>query len=101
MVPSLDDKRTHRESTPFTKVKEFFKCCTPRIFANVRKTVLYCAMVRNSLQNAVFADFLLARNRFRTNYKATLFWDSSAMTHKNEVGKNNRNGEFSTTPQRG
>ena len=29
MVPSLGDKRTHRESTPFTKVKEFFKCCTP------------------------------------------------------------------------
>ena len=29
MVPSLGDKRTRRESTPFTKVKEFFKCCTP------------------------------------------------------------------------
>ena len=35
-------------------------------------------MVRNSLQKAVFADFLLARNRFRTNYKATFLWDSSA-----------------------
>ena len=34
-------------------------------------------MVRNSLQKAVFADFLLARNRFRTNYKATFLWDSS------------------------
>ena len=52
--------------------------CLGRIFANVWKTVLYCAMVRNSLQKAVFADFLLARNRFRTNYKATFLWDSSA-----------------------
>lgn len=34
-------------------------------------------MVRNSLQKAVFADFLLARNRFRTNYKAIFLWDSS------------------------
>ena len=32
MVPSLGDKRTRRESTPFTKVKEFFKCCTPGIY---------------------------------------------------------------------
>ena len=34
-------------------------------------------MVGNSLQKAVFADFLLARNRFRTNYKATFLWNSS------------------------
>ena len=34
-------------------------------------------MVGNSLQKAVFADFLLARNRFRTNYTATFLWDSS------------------------
>ena len=51
--------------------------CLGRIFANVWKTVLYCAMVRNTLQKAVFADFLLARNRFRTNYKAIFLWDSS------------------------
>ena len=38
-------------------------------------------MVRNSLQKAVFADFLLARNRFRTNYKATFLWDSNAVRH--------------------
>ena len=39
-------------------------------------------MVRNSLQKAVFADFLLARNRFRTNYKATFLWDSSDLQVK-------------------
>ena len=52
--------------------------CLGRIFANVWKTVLYCVMVRKSLQKAVFADSLLARNRFRTNYKATFLWDSSS-----------------------
>ena len=36
-----------------------------------------CAMVRDSLQKAVVANFLLARNRFRTNYIATFLWDSS------------------------
>ena len=35
-------------------------------------------MVRDSLQKAVVANFLLARNRFRTNYIATFLWDSSA-----------------------
>ena len=34
-------------------------------------------MVRDSLQKAVVANFLLARNRFRTNYIATFLWDSS------------------------
>ena len=29
MVPSLGDKRTHRESTPCTKVKGIVKCCSP------------------------------------------------------------------------
>ena len=38
-------------------------------------------MVRNTLQKAVFADFLLARNRFRTNYKAIFLWDSSGTYH--------------------
>ena len=33
-------------------------------------------MVRDSLQKAVFADFLFAWNQFRTNYKATFGWDS-------------------------
>ena len=34
-------------------------------------------MVRNSLQKVVLLNFLLARNRFRTNYNATFLWDSS------------------------
>ena len=38
-------------------------------------------MVRNTLQKAVFADFFLARNRFRTNYKAIFLWDSSGTYH--------------------
>ena len=34
-------------------------------------------MVRDSLQKAVLVDFLLAKNQFRTNYKATFLWDSN------------------------
>ena len=40
-------------------------------------------MVWNTLQKAVFADSLLARNRFRTNYKARFLWDSSDNNVKN------------------
>ena len=39
-------------------------------------------MVRNSLQKAVVVNFLLARNQFRTNYKATFLWDSSGSDDK-------------------
>ncbi|MBQ9244561.1 MAG: PD-(D/E)XK nuclease domain-containing protein, partial [Proteobacteria bacterium] len=48
------------------------------------KTVLYCAMVRNSLQKVVLLNFLLARNRFRTNYNATFLWDSSGFYAENQ-----------------
>ena len=52
--------------------------CLGRFFVKVWNTVLYCVMVRNSLQKAVVVNLLLARNRFRTNYIATFLWDSSA-----------------------
>ena len=38
-----------------------------------------CAMVWSSLQKAIVADLLLARNRFRTNNNAVFLWDSSAL----------------------
>ena len=39
-------------------------------------------MVRNSLQKVVLLNFLLARNRFRTNYNATFLWDSSGIEYR-------------------
>ena len=56
MVPSLGDKGTHRASTPFTKVKEFFKCCTTR--KNFCPCVKNCVILHHGSE-------LLAKGGFR------------------------------------
>ena len=51
---------------------------------NFCQCVKNCVIVRHGselLAKGGFADFLLARNRFRTNYKAAFLWDSSALRH--------------------
>ena len=70
---NITSHHSHIFYTPITTIKAIY-FFTPSGLLEI--------MVRNSLQKAVFADFLLARNRFRTNYKATFLWDSSDLQVK-------------------
>ena len=52
--------------------------CLGRIFCQCVKNCFILCHGSELLAKGGFRSFLLARNRFRTNYKATFLWDSSA-----------------------